>query len=286
MEQPKQEVAAAISRAQTDLDVALSALDHVQEIDPASIEFHTHSLNNFLTVSTATIELLQMMFSGQANPQAQSLLDGLAHTNRLMAHSIRQLQSQNSSKEVPLRSAPLDMTIMARRACHYYQRVAELKNIRVTGEIASDIPITLSDSVAVGAILENLLSNAVKYSPQDRGIWLRVENHGDMIQVTVEDQGPGLSADDQARLFECGAVLTPKPTAGEKSRGYGLAVAKSLAEKLGGSIGCDSKVGVGSKFWFRLPVVPPEVSAMNDSNTGANSEFVNEKNRVDMPTGN
>ena len=69
----------------------------------------------------------------------------------------------------------------------------------------------------------------------------------------VQDQGPGLSQDDQAMLSQRGTQLTPKPTGNESSTGYGLAVAKELIEKLGGEIWCESQLGQGSCFAFRLP---------------------------------
>jgi len=70
----------------------------------------------------------------------------------------------------------------------------------------------------------------------------------------VRDEGPGLSREDQGQLFQRGAKLTPRPTAGELSTGYGLAVAKEWIEKLGGTIWCESELGRGACFSFRVPV--------------------------------
>ena len=55
------------------------------------------------------------------------------------------------------------------------------------------------------------------------------------------------------RLFQRGAKLSPKPTGGEHSTGYGLAVAKELAAKVGGELWCESVAGQGCRFFFRLP---------------------------------
>jgi signal transduction histidine kinase len=64
----------------------------------------------------------------------------------------------------------------------------------------------------------------------------------------------GISQEEHARLFQRGVRLTPKPTGGESSTGYGLAVAGELIDRLGGTIWCESKVGEGACFSFRLPV--------------------------------
>jgi signal transduction histidine kinase len=69
----------------------------------------------------------------------------------------------------------------------------------------------------------------------------------------VQDEGPGIDARDIGGLFKEGGKLGHTPTAGESSTGYGLAVAKVLVEKMGGSIWCESTVNVGSTFSFRIP---------------------------------
>src|SRR5262249_13052706 len=81
----------------------------------------------------------------------------------------------------------------------------------------------------------------------------------------VRDEGPGLSKEDQARLFQKGVRLTPTPTAGEASTGFGLAVAKELIDKLGGQIWCESVLGRGCSFCIRLPACKEPVPALEPS---------------------
>jgi signal transduction histidine kinase len=84
-------------------------------------------------------------------------------------------------------------------------------------------------------------------------IHVRVRGEAGWGVCEVRDEGPGLSPADQARLFQRGVRLAPRPTGGEPSTGYGLAVAKELVEKLGGAIWCESVLGQGCCFSFRLP---------------------------------
>jgi signal transduction histidine kinase len=67
-----------------------------------------------------------------------------------------------------------------------------------------------------------------------------------------------LSDEEQTRLFQRGVRLTPVPTGGELSSGYGLAVAKELIEKLNGEIWCESRPGQGASFSFHLPMYTEE----------------------------
>jgi signal transduction histidine kinase len=75
---------------------------------------------------------------------------------------------------------------------------------------------------------------------------------------TVQDEGPGLDAEEQARLFQRGIRLSPVPTGGESSSGYGLAVAKEPIEKIEGEIWCESQPGQGASFSFRLLIYSEE----------------------------
>jgi signal transduction histidine kinase len=109
-----------------------------------------------------------------------------------------------------------------------------------------------TDRVAVAAILDNLLSNSVKYSEPGKRIRVIVAEGPEHLMCHVQDEGPGLSAEDQSRLFGRGVRLTPQPTGGEASSGFGLAIARDLIEKLGGKIWCESSLGQGARFSFSL----------------------------------
>jgi signal transduction histidine kinase len=119
-------------------------------------------------------------------------------------------------------------------------------------------PFVWADRVAVAAVLDNLLSNAVKFSPSQKRVWVRVTAEPTHLVCTVQDEGPGLSVEDQPRLFQRGVRLSNVPTGGEPSTGYGLAVAKDLIGKLGGELWCESQRGQGASFSFRLPLYSEE----------------------------
>lgn len=105
-------------------------------------------------------------------------------------------------------------------------------------------------------MLDNLLSNAIKFSPPGKRVWVRLRAEPSWVVCSVQDEGPGISADDQAKLFQKGARLGTVPTAGEPSTGYGLAVVKELVGQLGGEVWCESQPGRGACFSVRLPAWP------------------------------
>lgn len=109
-----------------------------------------------------------------------------------------------------------------------------------------------ADEARVRDVLLNLLSNAVKYNRENGTIQLLCEATGATeVRFTVIDTGPGLSADQQARVFEPFERLGAQNVEGT---GIGLSIAKSWVENMGGHMGVDSEPGVGSRFWFTLPL--------------------------------
>ena len=253
MPEPKEQIVSALTRARADLDVALYELEKLPAISQSSVSFAAHALNNFLTVTGGTVELLLWSLADHPDPQIRIWLKALEQATNLMAHTVSQLMYASTSQDARLRFEKVDLPLMVHRSCMFYQRIADLKDIRCHSESAVDVPSVWTDRVAIAAVLDNLLSNAVKYSSPGKRIWVRVSATPDGVVCEVRDEGPGLTPEDQAKLFQRGAQLTPKPTGGEPSTGYGLAVAKEFVEKLGGIIRCESVLGRGSCFSIRLP---------------------------------
>jgi signal transduction histidine kinase len=251
--EPKEMVASAIARAQADLAEALAELEKVPAFDPGSVAFVAHALNNFLTVTGGTVELLVEHLGGGADPQVRVWLDGVRHATDLMARTVAHLGTASTTTGAQLRLEKVDLPLLVRRACTHYQRAADRKGIRITVDPAEGVPPVWIDRVVAAAVLDNLMSNAVKYSPPGGEVQVRVRGEAGFGVCEVRDQGPGLSPADQARLYRRGVRLTPVPTGGEPSTGYGLAVAKEMVERLGGEIGCESVLGQGCRFSFRLP---------------------------------
>jgi signal transduction histidine kinase len=87
------------------------------------------------------------------------------------------------------------------RVCHYYERIASKKSIRVVTALADDLPPVWTDRVAAAVVLDNLLSNAVKFSQPGTQVEVRVQGEERWARCDVRDQGPGLSREDQGKLF-------------------------------------------------------------------------------------
>jgi two-component system, sensor histidine kinase and response regulator len=256
----KEEATAAILRARVELEQALRELEKMPAFDPGVVAFSAHALNNYLSVTGSTVQLLLESLVDHPDPQIRNWLEGLGHVTELMRHTVSQLMTSSAPRDAKLRFLKWDLAPLVQRACNYYQRIADGKNILIVCESTGDIPPVWTDPVAVAAVLDNLLSNAVKYSFPGKKI--RVQLRGEMTSVmcSVCDEGPGLSQEDQAKLFQRGVPLSPVATGGEPSSSYGLAVAKELIGKLEGDLWCESTLGAWACFSFRLPAYQEQQS--------------------------
>ncbi len=259
MGEVKEQVSEAIARAKADLELALGTLEKIPSFDAASVAFSAHALNNFLTVTSAITDLLMLSLKSYPDQEVRKWLENLKHTNRMMAHIVAELMNDATMRKHPeLKFETFDMTRLARRACLYYQRIADRKQIKIKLESNTDQSNAWGDHVAVAAVMDNLLSNAVKYSYPGKEIRVSVNREDETVKCTVLDSGPGISPEDQGRLFQEGVTLSSVPTGNEPSSGYGLAVARELIDLMSGSIWYESRPGQGACFAFSLPARSPD----------------------------
>jgi signal transduction histidine kinase len=101
-------------------------------------------------------------------------------------------------------------------------------------------------------VLDNLLSNAIKYSYPESNVTISIVQKEEVI-VTVKDEGQGIPKDELGDLFKPFSQTSVEATAGEKSTGLGLAIAKNIIKAHDGNIEVESEVGVGSTFFVSLP---------------------------------
>jgi signal transduction histidine kinase len=119
--------------------------------------------------------------------------------------------------------------------------------------LPSSNPVVSADRDRLRQIIQNLLNNALKFTPAGGEIIFRAREEGDNLVVEVQDTGPGISKEDQKRLFDpyYRRVEDRERLSG---LGLGLALAKTLVELHGGQIWVKSKKGQGSTFGFSLPL--------------------------------
>ncbi|HYI40874.1 MAG TPA: HAMP domain-containing sensor histidine kinase [Allosphingosinicella sp.] len=145
----------------------------------------------------------------------------------------------------------IDLADVARRAAGLLAVRAGERRVRIDSPAGGDSLPAAGDFRRALQIVVNLLTNAIRYSPDGGQIWVRTDREGDLAALVIADQGKGISAEDQARIFEKFERVDPTEAGGT---GLGLYIARRLARAMGGDIAVDSAPGQGARFTFTLPL--------------------------------
>jgi signal transduction histidine kinase len=154
----------------------------------------------------------------------------------------------------------------------FFSPLTEQKSIKIRLEVADNLPFVHTDSQKVQQILYNLFSNAIKFTPSGGRILIAANMLGDTaVRISIKDTGPGISKENQQRIFEKFHQLDGSITRKGEGTGLGLAICKQLADLLAASIHLESELGAGSIFSLDLPIHlrasdDPEDSDLNGVN--------------------
>ncbi len=129
--------------------------------------------------------------------------------------------------------------------------LAAPKSLRLESAFPADLPAVFADPARLQQVFANLLGNAIKFTPDGGTVTVRADTSGDAVRFSVSDTGPGISHEDMSHLFDRFWQAQRKARVGT---GLGLFIVKGIVDAHGGRIWIDSEVGVGSTFFFTLPV--------------------------------
>lgn len=216
------------------------------------ISLVSHDLKGPFNRIFALVQLLQLTSQNLSAEQHeyidkihQIVADGLGMMRNLLDN--RRLED----KGITLVREKLSLSTLLQTLVKNYEILASKK--RVTIHYQSETPVYLeSDKSYLIRIFENLLSNALKFSEGGKNIYVSLVENEECIEVKIRDEGPGISPEDITKLYQKFQRLSARPTSGESSTGLGLWIVKTVLEKLGGKIECQSQLGVGSTFTVRL----------------------------------
>lgn len=145
---------------------------------------------------------------------------------------------------------PMELAPLLKHAVESLKADADRRAVQVSVEIDEDTPAVVADPARISRIITTLVASAIRFSPKSGRVAVRVELEDDSALFSVTDSGPGISEDQQARLF-----TRPVEKRRPVIQGVGLAfyVAKRLIEAHGGRVWVESEVGQGTTFFFTLP---------------------------------
>ena len=178
-------------------------------------------------------------------------MERIGYTGQKMAAMVDGILLLSSLRKAEVILTPVDTYAVACSARDRFR--PDLGSNRIEIEIADDLPTITSQPIWLEEVFANLISNAIKYigdtNPSAR-ITIRSVDGAACVRFEIEDNGVGIDATHQAALFEMFSRFHEEAADG---LGLGLSIVLRIVGKLGGEVGVDSQVGVGSTFWFTLP---------------------------------
>jgi PAS domain S-box-containing protein len=186
------------------------------------------------------------------------IVDESERLNRIVNEIL--LANQLDAGRLDLMEEPFDPADLVERVVDA-AREHRPPGIRLAVEVADEIRHVAADRDRVRQVLVNLVENAIKYSPDGGLVEVGVQESEGSVCFHVRDEGLGIPADEQARIFEKFYRLDPEMTRGIGGTGLGLYICSELLERMDGRIWVESKEGAGSTFSFELPATDQVAAA-------------------------
>ncbi len=223
-----------------------------------------HDLKNPLNNIRDLARIIEQEFQTMPPEEVQDFARLIGQSANKMFELVRNLLDVNAIEQGGIKPHLVDFDIreIVNRVVESYTQRAMTKGITLNFTIPDEPIVSFADENLTEQIIENLISNAVKYSPFGKKVTIEISttqqsvaSNQQLLTVLIRDEGPGISADDQTKLFGKFARLTAQPTGGEHSTGLGLSIVKQLAEVMKGKVWCESVLGEGATFFVQLPMV-------------------------------
>ncbi len=209
----------------------------------------SHELKTPLTSIIGHTELLEE--SGVQPTSVSAISRNAARLDRLVSNLLNYSRIQSRRE---LERVPLDLADVCSSTLEMLRIQAHSAGVTLDLIAPADPVVVVGDADELPRIIDNLCSNAVKYTRRGGRIEVTVRASGGYGEVTVADDGLGISGSDQVHLFSAFHRSTNPEALTVPGTGLGLAISRTIAELHGGDIRVASELGVGSEFTLRIPL--------------------------------
>jgi len=158
--------------------------------------------------------------------------------------------------------APVEVVSLAEQALGMVREAAVANNVAVEIDLSPSLPTVMADERRTRQVLVNLLGNGIKFTPPGGRVGITATTEDERVLVAVWDTGIGIPSDRLEDVFVPFQQVDASLDRRHEGTGLGLALSRRLIEAQGGDLRVESRVGEGSRFYFRLPVAPDPARSM------------------------
>jgi signal transduction histidine kinase len=225
------------------------------------IRIVSHDLRSPLTSMQGFASMLESGMVGELNEKQQHFVERILSGIAQMTAQVENIQDagrydpENGFYEIE--RSHCDVVGIVHKIMGNQLIPADKQELSVTTDIADDIPIINADIHMLERAITNLVDNAIKYTPDKGKIVVGVKRKDDHIVIYVQDNGLGITPENQKLLFERHRRIPREEHKRIKGTGLGLFIVRSVAQRHGGDAWVESTAGKGSTFYIRIPISGP-----------------------------
>ena len=253
-----------------------AATAEAEAANAAKTDFLATMSHEIRTPLTAIRGYSDLLAAGRLDAVQRDQLDRLRDANGTLAMLIDDLLdlSKIEAGHFDLHEGVIDLAALVDRVLALVEPAARAKGLELTRSLDPDVPsFVTGDGGRVLQVLLNLTGNAVKFTEKG-GVAVAITREGDTIGFAVTDTGIGIGAQDIPKLFKRFSQLDSSLSRAHSGTGLGLAISRGLVQRMGGTIGVESTMGVGTTFRVTLPLpaapaLAPAVAETGDTATPA-----------------
>jgi PAS domain S-box-containing protein len=241
-------------RRDEELQQALMAAQAGNQAQRQFLTMMTHELRSPMQAVLGYADLLLAGGDGSLTPEQVADVQTIRRGAERMMTLVTQMLdlSRLEAGRMELSSGPVDLGTIIAQVRQDLAPQAASKGLDLDIALPPDLPAVLGDPVGIHQILLNLAGNAVKFTPAG-AVRITASSTDAGVAVAVSDTGIGIAAAALPQIFEEFRQVDSGMTRRHDGAGLGLAIAKVLAEQMGGRIAVESQIGVGSTFTLHLP---------------------------------
>ena len=231
----------------------IKAKEKAEEADRLKSAFLANMSHEIRTPLNAIIGFSDMICQTGEEEEKQEYMKIVSSNNELLLQLIDDILdlSKIEAGTMEFTLAPTDINDLMEGICRQMQEKNTSPDVAITFTEKAEECILNTDRVRLSQVIINFTNNAMKFTPKGSiQMGYRLDEAKDEIYFYVKDTGIGIPEDKINEVFERFVKLNTFA----KGTGLGLAICRVIVERLGGTIGADSKEGEGSCFWFRLPI--------------------------------